>query len=272
METTDTCSPKLRDKVALITGAARSRGMGYTIGKLLAQAKAAVILVDIREEVLERVDELKSNGHTVIGYRADLMSLIEVEKLVNNAISQFGRIDILCNSAGGSVPPRPSFLDMSEDYWNDVLDRNLRTTFNMCKAVVPYMVTQNYGKIVNISSITGPRVVYRFSAAYAAAKAGVSAFTKALALELGENNVTANSILPGDIDTADEPWTTDKGPRDLGTLTPHLRPPVSRPGMPEEIAALALFLSTDDSKFITGADIVIDGGATIVEPFPSPPK
>ena len=99
----------------------------------------------------------------------------------------------------------------------------------------------------------------------------VSAFTKALALEMGEHNITVNTIIPGDIDTADQEWTPQRGPRNLGDLTPHLTPPVSRPGRPEEVADLALFLSTDDSRFITGTEIVIDGGATIVEPLPTPP-
>jgi NAD(P)-dependent dehydrogenase (short-subunit alcohol dehydrogenase family) len=98
------------------------------------------------------------------------------------------------------------------------------------------------------------------------------AFTKALALELGEYNITANTILPGDIDTRSEiPWKTEDGPRDLGSLDSTLRPPISRPGSAEEIAELALFLSTDASSFISGTEILIDGGATIVEPFPSPP-
>ena len=262
---------RLRGRVALITGAARPRGMGYSIGRLFAKEGSGVILIDIVDQVSERADELNAEGYAAVGFKADLTKSRETNEMVKKAIDQLGKIDILCNAAGGSVPPRPNFLELSEEYWNTVMDRNLRTVFNCCKAVIPYMVKQKYGKIVNISSITGTKVVYRYSTAYAASKGAVSAFTKALALEMGEHNITVNTIIPGDIDTADQEWTPQEGPRNLGDLTPHLSPPVSRPGRPEEIADLALFLSTDDSRFITGAEIVIDGGATIVEPLPTPP-
>lgn len=263
---------RLRGRVALITGAARPRGMGYSIARLFAGQGAGVILTDIADQVLERAGELNAEGYAAVGFKADLTKSRETNQMVKKAIDQFYKIDILCNAAGGSVPPRPNFLELSVEYWDMVMDRNLRTAFNGCKAVVPYMVEQRYGKIVNISSITGTKVAYRYSTAYAAAKGAVSAFTRALALEMGEYNITVNAINPGDIDTADQEWTPGGAPQNLGDLTSHLRPPVSRPGRPEEIADLALFLSTDDSRFISGAEIVIDGGATIVEPYPTPPK
>ncbi len=262
---------RLRGRVALITGAARPRGMGYAMGRLFAKEGCRVILADIADQVLERSDELRAGGYSAVGFRADLTRSGETKEMVDKAVDQLGRIDILCNAAGGSLPPRPGFMDLSEAYWNAVMDRNLRTVFNCCKAVVPYMVEQVYGKIVNISSITGTRVAYRYSTAYAASKGAVSAFTKALALEMGEHGITVNTIIPGDIDTADREWTPRGDPRHLGDLSPHLTPPVSRPGAAEEVADLALFLATDDSRYITGAEIVIDGGATIVEPLPTPP-
>ncbi|MBW2205792.1 MAG: SDR family oxidoreductase [Deltaproteobacteria bacterium] len=262
---------RLRGRVALITGAARPRGIGYAMGRLFAKEGCSVIITDIADQVLERADELRAEGYSAVGFKADLTNFGETKEMVDKAIDQLGRIDILCNAVGGSLPPRPNFLELSEEYWNTVMDRNLRTVFNCCKAVISYMVEQEYGKIVNISSITGTKVVYRYSTAYAASKGAVSAFTKALALEMGEHNITVNTIIPGDIDTADREWTPQRGPRNLGDLTPHLTPPVSRPGRPEEVADLALFLATDDSRFITGTEIVIDGGATIVEPLPTPP-
>ena len=272
MDTSRSGTDRLKGKVALITGAARPRGMGYTTGRLFAGHGAKVILTDLDDRVFERADELNAEGYAAVGFKADLTVSRETNEMVRKVVDRFHRIDILCNAAGGSVPPRPKFLDLSEEYWNMVMDRNLRTTFNCCKAVVPYMVEQKYGKIVNISSITGTKVAYRYSTAYAASKGAVSAFTRALALEMGEYNITVNAVSPGDIDTADKEWTPGGAPQNLGDLTPHLRPPVSRPGRPEEIADLALFLSTDDSRFITGAEIVIDGGATVVEPYPTPPK
>lgn len=271
MDKTSPGMDRLRGRAALITGAARPRGMGYAMGRLFAREGCKVILTDVDDQVLERAGELCAESYSADAFKTDLTSFGETTAMVRRAVDQLGRIDILCNAAGGSVSPRPGFMDLSEEYWNTVLDRNLRTVFNCCKAVIPYMVEQEYGKIVNISSITGTKVAYRYSTAYAASKGAVSAFTKALALEMGEHNITVNTIIPGDIDTADRAWTPQGSPRNLGDLTPHLTPPVSRPGRPEEVADLALFLTTDDSRYITGAEIVIDGGATIVEPLPTPP-
>lgn len=245
--------------------------MGFAIGRLFAKEGCSVFLADVDDGVLERAKDLSTEGYPAVGFTADLTDSGEAKSMTEEAINQFGKIDILCNAAGGSLPPRPRFMDLSEEYWNTVLDRNLRTVFNCCKAVVPHMVGQKYGKIVNISSITGTKVAYRHSTAYAASKGAVSAFTKALALEMGEYNITVNGIIPGDIDTADQEWAPGEGPRNLGDLTPHLTPPISRPGRPEEIADLILFLATDASRYITGTEIVIDGGATIVEPLPTPP-
>jgi 3-oxoacyl-[acyl-carrier protein] reductase len=156
---------------------------------------------------------------------------------------------------------------MSEAYWNTVMDRNLRTVANCCWAMLPHMVKRRYGKVINFSSITGPKTALRYCSAYAAAKGAVSALTRALALEMGGNNITVNAILPGDIDTEDKPWTPEEGRHDLGIFKPTLSSPIPRPGRSEEAADLALFLATDESRYITGTEIVIDGGGTIVEPF-----
>jgi len=262
---------RLKDKVALVTGVARPRGMGSCIAKLYAREGAKVAVTDIADDVRDRVKDLEAEGREAIGFQVDLNQLDQVKDMVGQITDRWGRIDILCNVAGKSVPPRPPFLEMSVEYWDMVVDRNLRTMVNCCWAVLPVMVGQKYGKVVNIGSGTGTRVVYRYSAAYAASKGAVSALTRALALEMGEHHINVNTILPGDTDTADTPWKPEDGPRDLGTLSPHLRPPISRPGMAEEIADLALFLATDESKFITGEEINIDGGALLVEPFPSGP-
>jgi 3-oxoacyl-[acyl-carrier protein] reductase len=178
----------------------------------------------------------------------------------------------LVNVAGKSVPPRPCFNDMNLEYWDMVMDRNLRTAVHCCKAVLPGMLRQNYGKIVNLGSTTGLIGVYRYCTAYAASKAALAAFGKALALEVGEFNINVNTILPSDIDTGDVPWRPGDSPRDLGLFTPLLAPSIPRPVRSEEVAELALFLAGDEARAITGAEYLIDVGVTTVEGFPAGPQ
>ena len=258
---------RLQGKVALVTGVARPRGMGNCVARLFAREEASVMITDMMEHVWDREKDLRDQGFTVRAFRADLSKLQEVKGIVRQVVQEFGKIDVLVNVAGRSIPPRPPFLEMSEEYWDTIMDRNLRTVLNCCWAVLPHMVERRYGKVVNFSSITGPKTALRYAAPYAASKAGVCALTRSLAVEMGEYNITVNAILPGDIDTEDKPWMPGDSRHDLGVFHPRLSCPIPRPGRSEEVANLALFLATDESSYITGAEMVIDGGGTIVEPF-----
>jgi NAD(P)-dependent dehydrogenase (short-subunit alcohol dehydrogenase family) len=240
------------------------------MAQLFAREGAALAITDLDDQVWAREKDLRDQGHTVLAFQIDLSKLDPVKDMVRQVLDKFGQIDILANVAGRSIPPRPPFLEMSEEYWNIVMDRNLRTTVNCCWAVLPHMVQCKYGKVINVSSISGPKTAIRYAAPYSAAKGAVSALTRALALEMGEHNITVNAILPGDIDTEEKPWTPEDGRRDLGIFDPRLSCPIPRPGRSEEVADLALFLSTDESRFITGTEVVIDGGGTFVEPFVFP--
>lgn len=257
---------KLDGKIALVTGAARSTGIGFAIAKKFTEDGATVLINDINPAILDRAKELQEMNHKTEGYIADLTNLEEVTSMTDAIIEKFGRIDILCNNAGKSVPPRPSFLEMSEEYFNMVMDRNLKTQFICCKAVVPIMVENKYGRIVNMSSTTGNRVVYRHCSAYAASKGAVSAFTRALALELGEHNIAVNAILPGQIDVSRETWTPDNDTFNFEGTDPIARWPMHRPGFPHEIAKLASFLASNECSYITGGEFMIDGGSSLVEP------
>ncbi len=263
---------RLRGKVALITGVARPRGVGAAMARLFAREGAVVCVTDIAPEVEARAEEIRRGGGRALAFRADLTRMEEVETMVRAVAAELGRVDILCNVAGKSVPPRPSFMDMDLGYWDLVMDRNLRTAVHCCKAVVPLMVGNNYGKIVNLGSTTGLMTVYRYCAAYAASKAALSAFGKALALEVGEHNITVNTILPSDIDTGDVPWKPGDPPRDLGLYEKRMAPPIPRPVRAEEVAELALFLAGDESRAITGAEYLIDVGVTTVESMPAGPQ
>lgn len=258
---------KLQGKVVFVTGVARPRGMANCVAELFAQHGAILIIADIEKEVWDREKDLRLKGADVMAFQIDLSEPDETKQIVKKVIDQYHKIDILVNVAGRSIPPRPPFLDMTKEYWDTVMARNLGTAVSCCWAVLPHMVEQHYGKIINFGSTTGPKTAVRYAAPYAAAKGAVSGFTRALALEMGEHHITVNAIIPGDIDTEEKPWSPEDGRHDLGICNPSLSAPIPRPGKSEEVAQLALFLATDDSSYITGTEIVIDGGGTIVEPF-----
>ena len=255
----------MHNRIALVTGAARMRGIGFAVAEVLAANGISVALADLSPQVRDAEASLTRKGYAARAFQADLSKLNEAKAVARELVREFGRIDALVNVAGGSIPPRPAFLEMSEAYWNQVLDSNLRTTVNCCWAVLPTMMAQRSGRVINVSSITA-RFVYRHSAAYAAAKAAIGALGRALALEMGEYNVTVNTILPGDIDTADTP-SNPGDRRDLGALAPSLAAPISSPGLPSDVAEVVRFLVMAGTKFITGAEIMVDGGASIVEPY-----
>jgi 3-oxoacyl-[acyl-carrier protein] reductase len=246
---------RLENIVALITGVGNPESIGYGIAKVFAREGAKVVCVVRRSVVFDRVRELKEKGLEAYGFMADLSKTSEVDELVKNVISKFGNIDVLVNVAGGGQGIRENLMDLTEENWNKVMNANLRTCMLCTKAVLRHMIDRKKGKIVNVSSVTGPMVSVPKSTAYSASKGAVSAFTRSLALEVAEFGITVNSICPGWIDTGK---FSDKERLALSI-------PMKRLGTPEETGYLALFLSTDDSSYITGQDIVIDGGNIIQE-------
>jgi 3-oxoacyl-[acyl-carrier protein] reductase len=248
---------RLKGKVALITGVARPRGQAYAVAKVFGRENAALAVVDISDEVWKRVKELKALGYDVLGFKADLTKSRDVNDMVEQIMDKYGKVDILCNVVGLGPHPWHSFLEMTEDEWDTILNINLKTVYYCCKAVVPSMVKQRYGKIVNWSSTTGPMVTLPNTTHYSAAKGGVSGFTRALALELAPYNITVNAILPGSIRTSPDPMTERRKRIDKAIPLGY--------GQPEDTADLALFLASDESKYITGTEIVLDGGDTIQE-------
>lgn len=245
---------KLKGKVAIITGG--GSGIGEATAKLFAQEGAKVVAADVNGEAAERVaEEIKKEGGEVLAVKVDVSRRQEAENMVAETLSRFGQIDILINNAG-------LFRDamswkMEDEQWNLVIDVNLKGTFLCSRAVIPHMRARNQGKIINTSSISvlgNPG-----QANYSAAKAGIIALTRTLALELARAGINVNCVAPGSIDTP-----ILKGmPQDIVQRTVEEKVPLRRMGSPEEVAKLHLFLASEDSNYITGQVIFIDGGSSV---------
>lgn len=244
----------LEGKVALVTGA--SRGIGKAIALKLAKEGADVIINYVSNEAAAREveEEVTKLGRKAFIFKCDVASREELEEMVNFTIKTFGRIDILVNNAG--VVRYNTITDMSQKDWNDVVNTNLTGMFNLCQLVSPYMIKQNSGKIVNISSLAAIMNLPA-SYGYTATKAAISAFTRVLSAELIGNNISVNAIAPGIIIT--DMLDT------LGDAAEAYRQqvPAKRFCDASEVAELAYFLCQDISRYIVGQTIVIDGGLSL---------
>jgi len=245
---------KLKDKVAIVTGA--GQGIGREIALAFAREGAKVVVSDITEKMKEVVEEIKKMGGEAIAIKCDVSKLEDAINLANETLKNFGRIDILVNNAG--IFPFKNFAEMEEKDWDKVLKVNLYGTINCSKAVVNQMINQKYGKIINISSIAGYAVGFTQLTHYSATKAGIVGFTKSLALELAPFNINVNAIAPGPIET---PGTQELRKETYEQFKKNI--PIGRWGKPIDIANLAVFLASDDSSFITGQCIIVDGGYTL---------
>jgi NAD(P)-dependent dehydrogenase (short-subunit alcohol dehydrogenase family) len=254
---------RLENRVAIVTGAAR--GIGKGIAGALAAQGATVALWDILDLVEETAKNIKSLGHEAAAFKVDVSDPASVNQIAREVIQKFGKVDILVNDAGiASFIP---FLETTNEIRDKIIGTNLYGPWNCAKAILPTMIEHKYGKIINISSVTGPRVSSAGLTAYSASKGGVSGFTRALALEVAEFNITVNAILPGYVDTPMlRGAAADLGMKDeefVNMLSPTV--PLKRLGSPTEVGDLAVFLASDDSKYITGQEIVFDGGNIIQE-------
>jgi NAD(P)-dependent dehydrogenase (short-subunit alcohol dehydrogenase family) len=251
----DMSEKKLAGRVAVITGA--SKGLGKAMALALGQAGARLALVSRNRAQLEAVAaQAQSLGAEVEVCVADVTDEAQVKRLESEVTGRFGRIQILINNAGINI--RKNVTDFALAEWRQVMDTNLTGVFLMCRAFVPHMKGQAGGRIVNLTSIMS-HVALAGRTVYAASKSGLLGFTKALALELAPEQITVNGISPG-------PFATEMNTPLM--QNPELsqfflsRIPLGRWGRVEEVGALAVYLCSDEAGFITGADILIDGGWT----------
>ena len=246
---------KLSKKVAVVTGA--SRGIGRSMAETYARAGAHVICVSRNEDALNVVaDGIKSNGGSASVTAINVSNLEEFQNLIKDTTDTYGSVDILVNNAG--ITRDTLIMRMSEEDWDTVIDVNLKGAFNGIKAVTRTMMKQRFGRIINISSVVG-LTGNAGQVNYAASKAGLIGLTKATAKEIGSRGITVNCIAPGYIAT-DMTGQMDDKAKDL--LISQI--PLGRIGSPDDIAATALFLASDEAGYITGQTFTVDGGMVMI--------
>ncbi len=245
---------KLEGKVAIVTGAGREgKGIGRYVALALASEGADIAIADYVIEAAQAVaDEVRKVGRRAVAIRADVALPSDTDAIVETTLGEFGKVDILVNNAGitrDALIPR-----MSEADWDAVIDTNLKGTFNCTKSVTRAMLKQRSGKIVNVASVMGI-IGNPGQANYSASKGGIIALTKTTARELGSRGINVNAVAPGFIQTAMTDELSDTVRESISKQIP-----LNRLGTPEDVARLILFLCTEDSSYITGQVINVDGG------------
>lgn len=250
---------KLQGKVALITGA--SRGIGCATAKRFGKEGASVIVNYLNQTNAadETVEVILEKGGDAIAIKADVSDRSQVNEMVKESIDRFSKIDILINNAG--ILLHGNLMTINEAELNLMIDTNIKGVVNCVQAIVPSMSARNSGKIVNLSSIAGLGTAVGETTPYALTKAAVISLTKRMAFELGPKGINVNAICPGFIQTDLLSAISDSEDELAASLAqPHQKAALGRVGLPEDIASSALFLSSDDSSFITGQVLTVDGG------------
>ncbi|HEY4817639.1 MAG TPA: SDR family NAD(P)-dependent oxidoreductase [Candidatus Acidoferrum sp.] len=250
----------LQGQTAVVTGAGSPTGIGFAIARGLLMAGAQIAITSTTERIYERARELDASGKNVVPIVADLTEEEAGRRIVDVVMERSGRIDVLVNNAGmaqtGHSLDGKTLQESSYADWLRQVEITLHTAFLMTRAVLLVMTKRKYGRIVNVSSVTGPLVSNRGSAAYGAAKAAMDGMMRAVALETALDGITINAVAPGWIATA----SSTEIERIAGLHTP-----IGRAGTPDEIAAAVCFLASPAASYITGQSLVVDGGNTLQE-------
>jgi 3-oxoacyl-[acyl-carrier protein] reductase len=250
----------LTGRVALVTGAGSASGIGFATASLLGELGASIAVTSTTRRIDERAAALVDAGVPASGHVGDLTDEEQVARIVAEVVAKHGALDIVVNNAGmlsiGSGSEAGSLLSMDLATWRAGLARNLDTAFLVCRAAMPHLIGRGWGRVVNVTSVTGPVMAMRDEPAYAAAKAGMVGLARSIAVDFGEAGVTANAVAPGWIAT--------------GSQTPHehqqgLRTPLGRSATAQEVASAVAWLCTPGAAYVTGQCIVVDGGNSISE-------
>ncbi|API92613.1 oxidoreductase UcpA [Virgibacillus pantothenticus] len=255
---------KMEGKIAIITGAAMGNGKG--IAEVLAKHGAITVLLDVSKQVHDTAKELAEQGYETMALEVDVTKNEDVKAGIAKVIEKYQRVDALINNAG--VVRLANFEDMDDETRDFHFNININGVWNVTKAVLPHMKKAKQGRIVNLSSVTGTMVADPGETAYATTKAAVLGFTKSLAREVAPDNITVNAILPGYVLTPmAEQMAKETNPDNPQEVIDGIASgvPLGRLGKIEEVGELAAFLASDESSYITGTQIVIDGGSTLPE-------
>ncbi|HTX17366.1 MAG TPA: 3-oxoacyl-[acyl-carrier-protein] reductase [Bacteroidota bacterium] len=248
-------TPHLNQKVALVTGAARGIGRAIVLALADAGADVAFTYRNSTEAAESLGAELRAKGRREVGFQSDAADPAQAVEIVQKVVQTFGRLDILVNNAG--ITKDGLLMRMSEADWDAVLDTNLKSVFSYTKAACRQMMSQQSGKIVNISSVVGI-MGNAGQSNYAASKAGIIGFTKSIAKELASRNIQANVVAPGFVETDMTGKLNDKQKEAILAEIP-----LKRIATPEEIAGVVRFLASSDADYITGQVLCVDGGMAI---------
>ncbi len=255
---------RLDGKIALVAGA--GRGMGQAIALGLANLGATVIVADLFEDRLQdTVSAIRSQGHRTEGIRVDVRDRTSVQNMVDQALQKFERIDILAHNAGGMVGILSDHVDVTDEgTWNSIVSLNLTAVYLVVHAVAPIMRKQQEGNIVITASIAG-LVGMETLGPYGACKAGVIQLVRALAGELGPDGIRVNSVSPGTIDSPSVREAGERRLRDFGVKDRTVElAPLGRKGLPDDIAGAVAYLASPASSYVTGHNLVVDGGRLAV--------
>ena len=249
---------EFKDMVVVVAGGAG--GIGEKIAQGFAREGGMMIILDSAEEGAQKVvREIESSGGKAFVVVVDATKEDKIKDVIAGIAGEFGRIDVLVNSIGWNKPM--PFLETPESIWYRIIELNLMVTVRLCKAVLPYMIKQKFGRIINISSQQGRRAAPQ-AAPYAASKAAVISVTKSLAASIAEHNIRVNAVCPGIVDAGLTKQFLRNSPHYIEEMLPQT--PMRRMCQPEEIASVVVFLASEESSYMTGQSLSVDGGTVML--------